>query len=60
MVGQEDPEFPSSHKHTKVMTIYREIIDEQDQNLAENIFHNQRYKEGTKTSQVGGKETWYS
>lgn len=42
------------------MTIYREIIDEQDQNLAENVFHNQRYKEGTKTSQVGGKETWYS
>ena len=42
------------------MTIYREIIDEQDQNLAKNVFHNQRYKEGTKTSQVGGKETWYS
>lgn len=42
------------------MTLYREIIDEQDQNLAENVFHNQRDKEGTKPSQVGGKETRYS
>lgn len=60
MIKQEDPEFTSSDKHTRVMAMYREIIDEQDQNPAENIFHNQRYKEGTKTRQVGGKETWYS
>ena len=36
MVEQENPEFTSSHGHTKITTIYRATIDE---NLAEEVFY---------------------
>lgn len=37
MVEQEDPEFTSSYRHTKI-TIYRGTIGEKDQTLAEKDF----------------------
>ena len=40
MAEYEDPELTSSHRHTKITTIYRATIEEKDQNLAERIFYN--------------------
>ena len=31
MAEQENPELTSSHRHTKIITIYRITIDEKDQ-----------------------------
>ena len=40
MVTKGAPELTSSHKDTKIIIIYRVIIDEKDQKLPEEIFHN--------------------
>ena len=40
MAEYEDPELTSSHRHTKITTIYRATIEEKDQNLEERIFYN--------------------
>ena len=58
MAEQEDPELISSHRYTKITTIYGVTIDGKDRNLAEKIFYNERYKQGT-TRQVRGVEMQY-
>ena len=39
MAEQEDPELTSSHGHTKMASIYRTILDEEDWNPTEKIFY---------------------
>ena len=43
----------SSHRNTKITTIYRTPINEKDWNLPKKIFYNYIYKEGTTTRQEG-------
>ena len=40
IVEKEDPELTSSHRHTKIKTIYIATIEEKDRNLPEKIFYN--------------------
>ena len=39
MVEWEDPELTSFHRHTKIITIYREATNEKNQNLPEKTFY---------------------
>ena len=39
-VEQKDLELTSSHKHTRITTIFRTIISEKDRNLLEKICYN--------------------
>ena len=40
MVEEEDPELTSSHRHTKITTVYRPIIDENSLKNSRKIFYN--------------------
>ena len=40
MAELKDPELTSSHKYTKITTIFRTTISEKYQNLPEKIFYN--------------------
>ena len=53
MVEQKDLELTSSHKHTKITTIYRTTINEKDWNLPENIFYNKDVKMEPQDEQEG-------
>ena len=39
MAKKEDPDFGSSHRHTKITAIQRATTDGKDQNLAEKIIY---------------------
>ena len=47
MERQEDLKITSSLRHTKVTTIYRPTISENDLETREEMFQDCRYKEGT-------------
>ena len=61
MVEWEDPELTSSHKHTKIATIYRAAIHDLFSDLKTSRKKSiAKDKEGTTMRQVGEVETYYS